>query len=272
MIKNENVLGLVKKFNENKMSHVFLMETNDKTALLSDILELCKVMNCMETFQNDCNHCNLCHLIDTETLPSLKIIVPDGQVIKKEQMEELKNAFAYKPYIAKFNIYIIEDAEKFNRESANTMLKFIEEPEQDLYGFLITNNKENVIETIKSRCEIVKAIYSIQEKPISEKIVALANQYLYQLEVEKGLSIVYNKGILDENLEKEELIQFFKVLLDIYSNDFNKNYANKGFPKLTERELLKRIGLTNEMIERLNYNVNINLVLDSFVLGLEEEV
>ncbi len=270
MIKNVNIQNLVQKFNENKMSHVFLMETNDKKSLLTDILELCKIMNCSEEFQNDCNKCNLCHLIDTDTLPTLKIIYPDGQVIKKEQMEGLKKAFSYKPYLTKYNIYIIEEAEKFNRESANTMLKFIEEPEQYIIGFLITNNKENVIETLKSRCEFVKANYIEPNEPINERIVKLAEDYLYKLEVEKGLSIVYNKSILDENLEKEEIVQFFQAILNIYLAILTEHKKENGFEKLSQIELIKRITLTNEIIERLNYNVNLNLILDYFVLSLED--
>lgn len=274
MIKNAELKSLVKKFNVNKLSHVFLMETNDRNAILLDILELCKIFNCPNEFDSSCKKCNLCHLIETNSLPSLKIIAPDGQAIKKSQMEELKNDFVGIPYLSRYNIYIINGAEKFNASSANTMLKFIEEPEPNILGFLITNNKENVINTIKSRCEIIKAYYDTEQSQlIEEKIKELAEDYLYRIEVEKNKSILYNKVILDEKLEKEEVLAFFQIILNIYLDLLNGKPIVEKLEVLKElsfQEIIKRISLVNEVIDRLNYNVNVNLLLDYFVFSLED--
>ncbi len=274
MIRNENIENLVKKYNENKLSHVFLIETNDKVQALKDIKELVKIINCQEPeFQEDCSKCNLCHLIETETLPSLEIIFPDGQAIKKSQMEALKQHFSSVPYLSKYNIYVINDVEKFNSSSANMMLKFIEEPEPNILGFLITNNRENVIHTIKSRCEIVQVNYEEENFCISDDLKNLAITYLTKIEVEKEKSIVYNKIVLDAKLDREDMIPFFKILLQIYLDFFKEKQAYEGLKilqKLSKKELLKRISLVLDCIERLNYNININLLLDDFVLRLEE--
>lgn len=270
LIKNENIRELEKKFNENKLSHVFLIETNDFQESLLDVLELCKRINCSSKYSENCEKCNICHLIDTQSLPSLKIIFPDGQFIRKEQMEELKLTFSYVPYITNYNIYIINEAEKFNRESANTILKFMEEPEKNIIGFLITNNKENVINTIKSRCEIVKASYMKENTIKNEELISLVKDYLKKIEVEKNLGIVYNKIVLEKNLEKNDIIDFFHILLDFYVEALKGNNELKELEKLSQLELIKRVDLVNQIIERLNYNVNINLLFDYFVLSLEE--
>jgi len=273
MVQHEAIQDLVKKYNENQLSHVFLIETNDKVAALEDIKEFVKVINCNESYMEDCMKCNLCHLIATDQLPSLEIVSPDGQAIKKGQMEELKQKFSSIPYLSRYNTYIINDAEKFNASSANTMLKFIEEPEKNIIGFLITNNRENVISTIKSRCEIVKVMYEKENQNISDRIQELAINYLYKIEVEKQQTIVYNKTILDEKLEREETVLFFKAIFQIYYDFFQgKSILEKLKPmeQYTQDMLLHRLDLVGKMLERLNYNVNINLLLDAFVLGLEE--
>ena len=273
MVQHEAIQDLVKKYNENQLSHVFLIETNDKVAALEDIKEFVKVINCNESYMEDCMKCNLCHLIATDQLPSLEIVSPDGQAIKKGQMEELKQKFSSIPYLSRYNTYIINDAEKFNASSANTMLKFIEEPEKNIIGFLITNNRENVISTIKSRCEIVKVMYEKENQNITDRIQELAINYLYKIEVEKQQTIVYNKTILDEKLEREEMVLFFKAIFQIYYDFFQgKSILEKLKPmeQYTQDMLLHRLDLVGKMLERLNYNVNINLLLDAFVLGLEE--
>ncbi len=275
MIKNKNIQLLVNKFNENKLAHVFLIETNDKKAALLDIQEFIKMINCPDNaYVSACSKCNLCHLIDTNAIASLEIIYPDGQAIKKVQMENLKKSFSSMPYLSKYNVYVINDAEKFNASSANTMLKFIEEPEKNILGFLITNNKENVINTIKSRCEIVKALYSGEVIDDSFKhLQKLAKDYIYKLEVEKKKSIVYNKIILDEKLEKEDLFKFFQYILEIYVDIMNNTFQEEmlvSLKELSKQDIIKRINLVSEVLDRLNYNVNVNLLLDYFVLRLED--
>lgn len=274
MIRNENINGLVKKFYENKMSHIFLVETNNKNKALEDLLQVIQVINCEEKYEDQCTKCNLCHLIENQTLPSLKIIEADGQNIKKEQMEDLKNAFASIPYFSKYNTYVIKDAENFNNSSANTMLKFIEEPEGNIIGFLITDNKENVINTIKSRCEIVKAFYQEENVQSDERITSLAIDYLKKIEIDQNLSIVANLDILKEKLERKEMILFFKSILDIYLHLLNKSEIPKELEELkcfSSAKILKRIQLVTEILERLNYNVNIQMLMDSFVLEVEEQ-
>jgi DNA polymerase-3 subunit delta' len=189
-------------------------------------------------------------------------------------MEELKNKFSSLPYISKYNVYIINDAEKFNPSSANTILKFIEEPEDKIIGFLITNNKENVINTIKSRCEIVKAYYGVKsESIIDSSCKDEVIDYLVNVELKKMKGIVYNKKIVDLKYDKNELLDFFKLILEVYLQLLDGNVLFnelEDLKKLSIPDIIKRVNLVNKLIERLNYNVNINLLLDDFVLELED--
>lgn len=271
MIKNDNVAYLVKRYRENRLSHIFLVETDNTDMAMLDLKELIKIINCEDEYKENCSKCNICHLIDTEMLPSFKVIDADGQAIKKQQMLDLKQEFATMPSYSKYNVYIVKDANKFNASSANTCLKFIEEPEDNIIGFLITNNKENVINTIKSRCEVIKAFYDTKQEK-NDRVYELALSYLKKIEIEKLKSIVYNRIVINEKLSKDEVLLFFKYILDIYLNVYkgiNVDDLDK-LNSLSKQDILKRINLVNEMILRLNYNVNINLLLDNFVLELEE--
>ena len=48
-----------------------------------------------------------------------------------------------------------KEADKLNMSSANTILKFLEEPEDDIVAILVANNRYAVIETILSRCQVL---------------------------------------------------------------------------------------------------------------------
>ena len=274
MTINENIKLLIDKFRENRLAHIFLVETNNKTRVLEDLKEFIKVINCPNNlYVENCTNCNMCHLISENLLPSLKIIEPDGLNIKKSQMEELKKDFATMPYFSKYNVYVINDVEKFNSSSANTMLKFMEEPEDKIIGFLITNNKENVINTIKSRCEIVKVMYEEDKIEDKESLKQLVCDYLKKIEEEKVLKIVYNKMVMDEKLEKEDMVLFFKYILQVYVDLLNEKEIENSLiflKKLSKKDIMKRVRLVSEKLDQLNYNVNINLLLDDFVLRLED--
>ena len=283
-MKVKEIKNLVKYYHENKMAHAYLIETNDIEKCLSDLLVVIKQIFCQDEFKEDCNKCNICNLINQNYLPSLIIISPDGMNIKKDQIIELKKKFSTVPVYTKENIYVIKNAEKLNGASANTMLKFLEDPEPNILGFFITDNANNVISTIRSRCEIIKFIYNSDELNINsikneyndKYLVAI--DYIYGLEVEKSKGILYNRDvILCKFKERDSIKLIFKIILIIYEELLKKVIGlenNFDFLKidkldvLTKDDVLKRINLIIQFIEDIDSNVNIELLLDKFVIEL----
>ena len=264
-------------YHENKLAHAFLLETNEKEKTYKEILQFLKLINCPNSFKENCSTCNLCHLIDTNSLPSLITIYPDGINIKKEQILELKKSFQTKPIFSKYNMYIIMDAEKLNASSANTMLKFLEEPEDHIIGFFLTNNRENVIETIKSRCQILLENYEEIEDHIPEDIWTLALDYIMEIETTKTDAVLYNRDVLSLKIkEKNDCFFLFQAMLNIYRNVYfgilNIENLDERFQSLSfllkkdSKDIFKKICLIVEILDELNYNLNISLALDRFVL------
>ena len=177
MIISREINNLYKRYGEKKLAHAFLLETNDMDKCLKDILVLVKMLNCQNKYTDNCSEeCNICRLIDNGSLPSLIVVNPDGASIKKNQVLELQERFATKPIYSKFNVYIINYCDKLNASSANTMLKFLEEPADDILGFFITDNQENVINTIRSRCQIIKVNYDeIMDNKVDDNFLKLLN-------------------------------------------------------------------------------------------------
>lgn len=271
---------LVKYYHENKISHAYLLETNNVDACFNDLKLLVKQIFCQDKYYDGCSKCNICNLVDQGFLPSFVVIEPDGASIKKEQIVELKRQFSTIPLYTKENIYVIKEAERLNGSSANTMLKFLEEPDANILGFFITNNANNVISTIKSRCEVLKVYYETDKLDINklgneeykEKLEVAIN-YLYKLEVEKNYFLMYNRDIvLNKFKEREDIKIIFKIILLIYEELFNGGNSNliqrlEGI-SLEKEELLRRIKMVIELLDNLDCNGNIELLLDKFVIEL----
>ena len=90
-----------------------------------------------------------------ENIPDCIRIKPDGNSIKIAQIRNLQSDIVIKPH-KKYKIYIIDKAEKMTVEAQNALLKTLEEPPEYAIIILIANNKESLLPTIKSRCEIIK--------------------------------------------------------------------------------------------------------------------
>lgn len=279
---------LVDLYRENKISHVYLVETNNVDACLNDLKEVAKQIFCNGEYTDGCTKCNICNLVDQDFLPSLLIIEPDGSTIKKDQITDLKRKFSTVPIYAKDNIYIIKRADAMNGASANTMLKFLEEPEDRIIGFFITSNLNNVLPTIRSRCEIIKAMYDIHELNIdslfdeqNENLLNIATKYLEKIEVEKSNSIMYNKEVVISQItEREDIKRLFQIILIIYEEFFKSSLNLKNKHQLFEnvnflsninsQGLLKRVKLVTTFLDDITSNVNLELLLDKFVIELSD--
>lgn len=273
---NNGINQILANYHEKRLSHAFLIETDNQEQCLIDLKNILCQLNCEQEYKPLCTSCNLCHLIQTEQIPSLKMIRPDGLTIKKDQVLELKQCFSTKPVFSKFNMYIIMNAEKLNASSANTLLKFLEEPEAGIIGFFITNNKENMIDTIKSRCQIILNLYQNQMSQ-NDEIEHLAIQYLVNVHSYSELTLKENKNFMNiNNLSKNTYQLLFQSMLNIYYElyksviqfeDLPKKYSELKF--LLKRDanyFLKQLKLVEALEQELSYNVNINLLMDRFIL------
>ncbi len=246
------------------------------------LLNVIKNIFCVQEYSENCNKCSLCHLIDLGNLPSLKIIEPDGNFIKKEQIIELRDAFSKSSQFTDVNVYIIKNCEKMNKESANTMLKFLEEPEGNVIGFFITKEYNNVLPTIQSRCQHIEINFenniseslNIEEEKY-EELLTIAKNYLEKIEIEKKNLILYNRDYFSE-LEKEDVKTILQIILKIYQNELESRIIDSS--NLLKLDFLKNFSFDNikkktillvELLNEIAYNVNIDLLLDRFVIEME---
>lgn len=108
-----------------------------------------KGLNCSNLIDDYCGVCENCIRIESETHGDLEIL-DDITGIKIEKIRELAYKDSTTSYEGKNRIYIIRDIEKMRKESANALLKLIEEPNKGSFFILIANSL-NILPTIKSR-------------------------------------------------------------------------------------------------------------------------
>lgn len=89
--------------------------------------------------------------------------------IRVDDAQEIVKLLSLKSYEGGYKILIIWMADKMNIAASNKLLKMLEEPSDKTLFILITENEEDVIQTIRSRCQVLH-FNSIPEQIIAESL------------------------------------------------------------------------------------------------------
>lgn len=248
--------------NFNKISHAYLIEIGNYDEDFCCVLDFVKMI--LNSSDSDGNISNL---VDMGNYPDLKIIEPDGTMIKKYQLAQLQENFRNKSFLNNKMIYIIKEADKLNDSAGNTILKFLEEPEEDIIAILVTTNRYKVIETILSRCQVL----SIQNSHSSENVSDVVYDFI-KLLVSNDLFINYNyifsEILVDKESSKKVLNEVEEVFLNYlnYISDKSQFSCNLDLVKILSPVSVDRIidmvTIIEEELKKLDYNVNYKLWLD----------
>ncbi len=127
-----------------------------------------------------------------------------GQIGVDEAQEVVKK-LALKSYEGGYKVMLIWMAEKMNTSAANKLLKLIEEPPEKTVFILITEDEEQIIQTIRSRCQILH-FPPLAEESIANGLVnsGLNQQEAFQLAHEANGN--YNKALDLMNKDSEDLV------------------------------------------------------------------
>ncbi len=264
------VLKLKNEFDENINSHVFLVETNNEIKALEKIKELIK-------YVIDEDNSTLCEQIDNESYIELLIIRPDGKEIKRNQIMELQDRIKTKPILSEYMFYIILQSETLNDISANKLLKTIEEPNQNVVGFLITNSRDQLLPTIKSRCEDISMIFENDDNlKINADLISLAGKFIKAIESQNHHD--YYKLKLNESLLKENYNAVANLIKDYYNTACHvekKEYLDLEIVEFIRTNnnikiLVDKTKYINSILNKLITNMNGDLLLEKIYFDINE--
>ncbi|WP_317889885.1 DNA polymerase III subunit delta' [Sutcliffiella deserti] len=156
----------------NRIAHAYLLDGMKGTGKKDVSLLFAKSLLCKERNGVDpCQICSNCKRIDSRNHPDVHILEPDGNSIKKQQIQYLQEEFKKTGLESKRKIYIIEHADKMTANAANSLLKFLEEPNQETFAFLLTENVNQMLNTIISRCQPL-SFSALTSERLVDKLVA----------------------------------------------------------------------------------------------------
>lgn len=266
VVKKNYIDYINKIIKNNKVSHAYLIELNDYDEDMKYIYDFIKMILCNIEYSDLNIENNIIKLIDDDNYPDIKIIEPEGSTIKKSQMIDLQKDYSNKSLLDGRRIYVVKEADKLNPASANTILKFLEEPEEDIIAILLTTNRYKILETILSRCQIL----TIKENSmpiIEDDIYDLLKCVLMPSEFYIKYSNIVNDIIPDKDIVKHKLSEIENIIVLYLEGKYNDKEIDeklvKLFKNIDNKKLLNSLSIIEEEVKKLEFNVNYKLWLDS---------
>jgi len=296
---------MIRMLKKNKISHAYLIETRNDSNSFNMVLSFAKSIICPNHYTNNllCKDCNICQRVNDNNYTEIKIIEPDGAWIKKEQLMDLQENFNMLGIEGNYRVYIIKECEKMNKQTANSILKFLEEPVPNVIAILVTDNVNKLLDTIISRCQYIK----LEKKEINmstfDNVVNLLCKT--QDEQENFIGNEENKKIVDDIVEfildyEENKLNIIISIKESWHNKFKnresvdnalnlminfyydvlkyKNAMNNLFfkDKLNAIKKISELNDINNIIRKieilivnreiLKYNLNLNLFINKILI------
>ncbi len=227
-MKEENIKYLSNVIDENKLSHAFLVESNNYEDVMNSVFKL--FLEKKMIFNID----------DIENNISVRILRPIDNLIDKDQILNLQEFLSTMSFDGYYKLFFILNAGLMNEQSVNKLLKVLEEPNEKVVGFLISDNSNELLPTLISRCQVLKNDIDVNNVLVDEDI--------------------FNNLCKFKNFNFEDYIKF-KVVVSKLDKVIINNLFIKYLAYLDSENDIFYLKV-NDFLNNLRYNVNIDLALD----------
>lgn len=265
--EHENNTNLITRLDnvvkEDKISHAYIFEGStciDKKSFAESFI---KGILCNKKLGENCGSCSNCSKIDHENHEDIIYISGEGGSIKDADIIEMQDKLKTKPF-GERNVVVISDCDTMTVRAQNRLLKTLEEPPGKSVIILLSENIENLVQTIQSRCVKYRINYFgsenydfMLEKAAKVAEMALERQPFYKIKKEvddimgssddagaflDGLQVVYRNLLLEKSngisLYKDE-----KLMDSIHSIEKARKQIKEGVAvSYAMKDLLLKIG------------------------------
>ena len=282
--KQSRIINFFHKQQEKDMvSHAYLLngKNTKETALYMAMSLFCDVNKV-----GACQGCSSCLRILDNNHPSVVVLNPDNERIKKEDIISLKSDFSQTALEQRQKrVYIIHEVDKATPSALNSLLKFLEEPTSDITAILSTESLNRVLDTIQSRCLILNLDDESKEQYLKQAIEEAYDENMSKV----MLSISEDFEQLKEKLEDKQYIAFYDLLFEFLKDEKVKktpatlilhgSLVNKLKPSIHEfSEILTMLYTMStdyrmkevlvNIQDRIRPGVSVNLLIDQFIYFL----
>ena len=218
---------LVSSLSRKRLAHAYLFHGPAGVGKDAMALAMALSLNCQEVRIGNCGRCTACSQIMNLEYPHFRVVMPIPsrpkvmkeekyrEILRERALQRIQNPYqqvTYSPEITilpvigighvrllkqgvmlkvegeKHRVFLISHADQMTLDAANSLLKLLEEPPERTILFLTTSFPARLLDTIVSRCQVVRF------DPLSEEDIKRALVYRLNLPEEKAAFLACMAG------------------------------------------------------------------------------
>lgn len=255
------------------LSHAYLLSGEAGIPLFNVAKFLAKSILCDNPSPFACEKCWTCLRVDEGNYQDLIILDGSNKSVKKDDVAHVVSAFSYTAKESKgILIYVVHLVENMTVEAINALLRFLEEPVDNVYAILTTKNEERVLPTIISRTQVLrfkliernKVIADALNEGVNEEdaellsyfyndaseikefketdrydlLKSLFKQYLKEMIKGRGEAVYFAQTSLANNIRNKEDVRFFLDLMIEFFHNLNEAKFSNTYVLLSFKSII----------------------------------
>ena len=238
----ENVWQSLQQASTNQhLPHALLFTGEDGCGNEQFVQALAKYLLCLmpTAAHQACGTCRSCQVFTSQAHPDYLMVglQDEKQAIVIDQIRELNYFLSLSRSYSPRRVVVIYPAERMNINSANSLLKSLEEPAADTHILLLTSQPALLLATIRSRCQILRL-----PVPSAQTAKAWLGQHSLQHDADMLLTIAHGRPLaalaLDQTDQLEQRRRWLEHLGDVVKGRANLVEISANWEKFDKVQLL----------------------------------
>lgn len=251
---------------EDRVSHAYIFEGDSRLDKRKFAEGFIKEILCPKTeteYENrDCRGCSICSKIDHGNHEDIIYISSDGNSVKDAHIIEVQERIKIKPFGSR-NIVVVEDSDAMTVRAQNRFLKTLEEPPEGAVIILLSENMENLLPTIQSRC-VKYRLNCFSEKEENQSVSA--GREIFEMTLMHA-PFYKMKGRLEKIArDKENTAEFLDSLQMEYRNLLIND--SSSIRKIKDEEIMNRIHEVETARRQIKQGVSPSYALKNLILKI----
>lgn len=205
-----------------KVSHAYIFNAPDWSGKMMLAEAFATALQCEKKQTDGCMACHSCRQAISHNQPDIIYLTHEkpNTISVNDIREQINRDIVIKPYANPYKIYIIDEAEKMNRQAQNALLKTMEEPPAYAVILLLTTNADLFLPTILSRCILLNL------KPVANDKIRVFLMGKYKIpDYQADVSVAFAQGNVGRAVRlassdhfkemKDSAVQLLKRVKDI---------------------------------------------------------
>ena len=243
--------------------HAYIIQSKDAQVRMTLANHFIKALLCHVHIGVEYPDKRICGKVDGEKHEDLQVIRPEKRKsVSIEQIRNMQKRLMIKPF-GERNIVLIEAGDQINDIAQNGLLKTLEEPPGDTIIMILCENAENLIPTVRSRCNI---LYINEDESVrSEEIREKAREFINL--AGDGAAYYRLKALIDDLDKSDDDVYSFIDISEEICHERLFMRDDKGMP-FEHEKTGRAIGALEEARRKLERGLTRRYVMKDLLLKI----